>query len=150
MSMASGVRPVTVRLAAALVMTVAAALLLFLDVQSPPRAQSRSASFSPAASGGIQAAVDSMLRRYGISRSAVRTWNVLSREKKVVRVAQQIEVSRDFPSLVFNDQLQRMLEPVEAHVVATERLKDNSVTMHIVCGGRTVRSLVFALTDSPE
>jgi len=148
--MAPSLRPVTVRLAAALVMTVAAALLLFLDVQSPPATQSRSASISPAASGGIQAAVDSMLRRHGISRSAVRTWNVLSLEKKVLRVAQQIEVPRDFPSLVFNDQLQRMLEPVEAHVVATERLKDNSVTMHIVCGGRTVRSLVFTLSDSPE
>jgi hypothetical protein len=148
--MAPAHRSVTVRLAVVIVLTVAAALLLSREAQSPPPAQSRSASLTPSISGGIQAAVDSMMRRYSIPRSAVRTWNVLSLEKKVLRVAQQIEVSRDFPSLVFNDQLQRMLEPVEAHVVATERLKDNSVTMHIVCGGRTVRSLVFSLDDPPE
>jgi hypothetical protein len=108
------------------------------------------AEVPPAISTGVQSIVDTMLQRYGIPRSSVRTWNVLSLDRKPVRVAQQVEVSRDFPSLVFNDQLQRMLEGIEAHVFATERSKDNIVTMHIVRRGQTIRSIAFSLTQDAQ
>jgi hypothetical protein len=91
-----------------------------------------------------------MFNRYGISRSSVRTWNVLSADRKPLRVVQQIRVSREFPSLIFNDQLQRLLEPVEARVFATERSRENIVTMHIVHHGQTLRSLAFSMEEKAE
>lgn len=141
-----GKPPGNFRLGIMLVLTVAAVLLYFLDTRSGETAIRGVEQVSPSTRNGVQAIVDSMLERYGIPRSSVRTWNVLSLDKKPIRVAQQIEVSRAFPSLVFNAQLQRLLEPIEAHVFATERSRDNIVTMHIVWHSQTIRSLTFSLT----
>jgi hypothetical protein len=124
-----------------------AALGLFMaDMLLPGRTSMRAAALAPSTAASIQAVVDTMLSRYEIDRSAVKTWRILSTEKKPVRLEQRIPVPREFPSLVFNYQLQQLLEPLDAHVVATERSRDNIVTMHIVRNGRTVRSMVFALS----
>jgi hypothetical protein len=39
-----------------------------------------------------------------------------------------------------------MLAPFGAHVVGTERTRENTVTMHIVWAGTTVRSMAFVLS----
>jgi hypothetical protein len=139
-----------VRLIVVIVLTVAAVLLYYFDAHSAGAVVQRPAQLPPALSAGVQSIVDTMLQRYGIPRSSVRTWNVLSVDRKPLRVAQQIEVSRNFPSLIFNDQLQRMLEGIEARVFATERSRDNIVTMHIVRRGQTIRSIAFSLTQGEE
>jgi hypothetical protein len=133
-----------------IVLTVVAVLLYFFDAHSAGAVAQQPVAIPPAVNAGVQSIVDTMLQRYGIPRSSVRTWNVLSVDKKPLRAVQQIEVSRDFPSLIFNDQLQRMLEPIAAHVFATERSRDNIVTMHIVHRGQTIRSIAFSLTQDEE
>ncbi len=150
MSGPGGNAPGTVRLGIVVVLAVAAVLLYILDMRSGETAARVPEQVSPSARNEVQAIVDSMLKQYGIPRSSVRTWNVLSLDKKPIRVAQQVEVSRAFPSLVFNAQLQRLLEPIQAHVFATERSRDNIVTMHIVWHGRTIRSLTLSLTRKEE
>ncbi len=143
-------RPGSVRVGVVVVLTLAAVLLSILDTHPGETVVRGSERISPSVRAGVQAVVDSLLSRYGINRSSVRTWNVLSADRKPIRIAQQIEVPRSFPSLVFNAQLQRLLEPMEAHVFATERSRDNIVTMHIVCHGQTIRSLAFSLTQKEE
>lgn len=146
----AGKQPGNLRLGAVIVLTLAAVLLYTLDTSPAEPAARRAEQISPSAKTALHAIVDSMLNRYGVPRSAVRTWNVLSIDRRPIRMAQQIEVPRAFPSLVFNAQMQRMLEPIEAHVFATERSKDNTVTMHIVWHGQTIRSLAFSLTQTEE
>jgi hypothetical protein len=118
-------------------------VLLFLDLllQSPAPVRSYPLSSSMAAS--VQEAIDTLFDRYGIERSGIKTWRILSAAKKPVRVEQRIPVTKEFPSLVFNFELQRMLQPLGAQVFATERSKDNIVTMHVIHGGLTVRSMAF-------
>ncbi len=146
MSGPEGKPPGGLRLGIMVVLAVAAVLLYYLETRSEEAGARGAEPVSPSARNGVQAIVDSMLRQYGIPRSSVRTWNILSLDKKPIRVAQQVEVSRAFPTLVFNAQMQRLLEPIEAHVFATERSRDNIVTMHIVWHGRTIRSLTLSLT----
>lgn len=150
MTTSGGKGPGNVRLGAVIVLTLAAVLLSYLDSRRAPVSAREAEHPSPLAGPEVQAIVDSMLNRYGISRSSVRVWNILSLDRKPIRIAEQIEVPRAFPSLVFNAQLQKMLEPHSARVFATERSRDNVVTMHIVRRGKTIRSLAFSLTRSEE
>ena len=82
----------------------------------------------------------------------MRTRRILSLEKKPIRIEQRIPVPREFPTLIVNYRLQELLEPAGARVFGTERTKDGVVTLHILAGGITVRSLAFALgeLESPE
>jgi len=146
----AGKGPGNLRLGAVIVLALTAVLLYTVDTRPAEPIARGAEQISPSVKAAVHAIVDSMLNRYGIPRSSVRTWNVLSIDKRPIRMAQQIEVPRAFPSLVFNAQLQRILEPTEAHVFATERSKDNTVTMHIVWHGQTIRSLAFTLIQAEE
>jgi hypothetical protein len=150
MNSPAGNRTGNTRVAVVIVLVLVAVVLYYLDAHPVALMAGGRPQLSSSLNDGIEAAVDTMFSRYGISRSSVRTWNVLSADKKPLRVAQQIQVPRGFPSLVFNDQLQRLLEPVEARVFATERSRDNIVTMHIVLHGQTVRSLAFTMVEKEE
>jgi hypothetical protein len=143
-------RPGNIRVAVVIVLALAAVVLYYLDTHPAAFMTKERPQLSASLNDGIQAVVDTMFGRYGIARSSVRMWNVLSAEKKPMRVVQQIQVPREFPSLIFNDQLQRLLEPMEARVFATERSRDNIVTMHIVHHGETIRSLAFSMVGVEE
>jgi hypothetical protein len=104
------------------------------------------ASIAPAEGEGMQEAIDTLLAHHGVPRSSVRTWRVLSPDRKPLRVEQRIAVPPEFVSLVFNNELNSILAPFGAHVVGTERTRENTVTLHIVLGGYTVRSMAFVMT----
>jgi hypothetical protein len=88
-------------------------------------------------------ALDSLLVRYGIDRSAVSTWQVHSAERKFTRIEQRVFVSPEFVSLQFNHDLAELVAPLDLRIVGTERAKENIVTMHIVQSGLTIRSVTF-------
>ena len=130
----------------------AAALILFL-IERLVMPVSAGAPAAAIAAGGEQAAfqeaIDTLLIRHGIARSSVRTWRVLSIDKKPIRLEQRVAVPREFRSLVFNAELKERLGPLGAHVVATERTREQTVTVHIVHRGMTVRSIAFVTTAGP-
>ncbi len=96
------------------------------------------------AEAGIARAIDSLCPLYGIDRGLIRTWKATAAGEPTGRIEEKIPVGPGFRSLEFNHALSSGIAPFGAGVVATERSKENSVTMHIVCGGVTVRSLSFA------
>ncbi len=102
----------------------------------------------PATLAAISTVVDTLLHEYGVDPSLVRTRRILSQEKKPIRIEQRIPVPREFPTLVVNYKLHELLEPIGVRVFGTERTKDGIVTLHIMSGGVTVRSLAFALGES--
>jgi hypothetical protein len=127
----------------------AAAILLFVAdhlLGSAMPARGGYASMAPVERAEMQGAIDTLLSRHGIPRASVRTWRVLSPDRKLLRVEQRIAVPREFLSLVFNNELNSILAPFGAHVVGTERTRENTVTLHIVQGGFTVRSMAFVMT----
>ena len=96
-----------------------------------------------AAEAGIAAAIDSLCHLYAIDARLVRSWNATAAGEPTGRIEEKIPVDPGFRSLEFNHALAARIAPFGAGVVATERSKENSVTMHVVRGGATIRSLWF-------
>jgi hypothetical protein len=129
-------------------LTLAAIALAIADflpagVLSGGSGQHRSAF--PSEEPGIRAAIDTTLSRFGIDRESVHTWRVQVPGMKSGRVESRVIVPPAFASLAFNHELNNHLAQYGAHVVATERSREQSVTMHIVKDGVTVRSMTFVL-----
>jgi hypothetical protein len=135
------------RLIVAGILAVLASVLSVLESVPPEGVRS---GLPPAKEAAIEGVVDTLFARYGITGRDVRSWRILARDKRPLRMEQRILVGRDFPSLWFNYELQTMLSPLGAGVIATERSKDNIVTMHIVRQGRTIRSMAFHLGAKVE
>ena len=91
----------------------------------------------------INDVVDNLLRRHGIDRDRVKMWYVRTPEKKFLRVARRVEVTPKFVSVTFNRELNEELVLRGLRVVATERTRENSVTMHIKKGGTIIQSITF-------
>jgi hypothetical protein len=96
-----------------------------------------------AAEAGIAAAIDSLCHLYAIDARLVRTWKASAAGEPTGRIEEKIPVDPGFRTLEFNHALAVRIAPFGAGVVATERSKENSVTMHVVRGGATIRSLWF-------
>jgi len=107
---------------------------------------SRDTAQNRAAEAGIAASVDTMFVRYGIAMSDLKTWRATAGGRPTGRIEQRVSVGPRFLSVEFNHELNLRLGPLGAHVVATEKTRDNIVTMHIVRDGTTVRSIAF-VTD---
>ena len=95
------------------------------------------------ADAGITAAIDSLCPLFGIDARRIRSWKATASGGPTGRIEEKIPVAPGFRSLEFNHALAGSIARFGAAVVATERSKENSVTMHIVRSGATIRSLWF-------
>ncbi len=102
-----------------------------------------------AAEAGIAAAIDSISPRFGVDARLIRRWKATAAGEPTGRIEEKIPAPPGFRSLELNHALARAIAPLGARVVATERSKENSVTMHVVRGGVTIRSLLF-VPDVPR
>ena len=93
----------------------------------------------------INTTVDPLLNRYEIENRWVRSWNVLTRDRRFIRSERRVYVPPRFISLDFNHDLSRELARFDARVIATERTKESTVSMHIVVDGMIVESIMFVL-----
>lgn len=91
----------------------------------------------------ITVVVDTILARYGIDRSAVKTRQVKSPDKKFLRVERRVEVPPEFVSVNFNRDLSEKLDAMGLRLVATERTKENTVTMHVKKDDTILQSITF-------
>ncbi|HEX7574074.1 MAG TPA: hypothetical protein VF514_13360 [Bacteroidota bacterium] len=107
------------------------------------RVSSETPAARKAAEAGIAAAIDSLCPLYAIDVRLIRSWKATAAGEPTGRIEEKIPVDPGFRSLEFNHALALRIAPFGAGVVATERSKENSVTMHVVRGGATIRSLWF-------
>jgi hypothetical protein len=96
---------------------------------------------------GIAAAIDSLLAQEGISGAEVKTWRATAAGKPTGRIEQRVTVGRSFLSISFNHALGLRVAPFGARVVGSEKTREQVVTMHIVRGRATIRSIAF-VTDA--
>jgi hypothetical protein len=111
---------------------------LWLQAGSPSREPPDSRR---SAESGISSVLDSAFARYGIPSGDRRKWKPPSGGSPIRRIAERVLVGPDFPSVTFNQDLSQRLLPYGAHVVATERARESTVTYHIVRRGVTLRSI---------
>ncbi len=120
------------------------ALVLFLLNGSGPSPDLRAIVYK----GNIKditVIVDTVLARHGIDKSSVKTWQVKGPDKKFLRVERRVEVPPEFISLNFNQELSERLSGIGLHLVATERTKENTVTMHVKKDDTILQSITFVV-----
>jgi hypothetical protein len=93
----------------------------------------------------IDATIDTMLVQRGIELSKVKKWQVLTREKRFLRIERRVLVPRDFLTLNLNLDLHRRLSQYGAQAVATERTKESIVTIHVKRNGFIIQSIGFVV-----
>jgi len=98
----------------------------------------------------IDARVDSLLDRYNIQQAWRKSWIVTTPSKKFIRKERRITVPSRFVSLDFNHDLSRELSGVSARLIASERTKESTVSMHIMVDDMIVETLVFVLNRDLE
>ncbi|HMK37987.1 MAG TPA: hypothetical protein VK569_01520 [Bacteroidota bacterium] len=135
--------PVRRRLAVASALALVALLLggSGLVLSGRPRAENPGARRQ--AEAAVARALDSLCPLYGIDPRLIRSWKATAAGEPTGRTEARITVPPGFRSLEFNHALALGIAPLGARIVATERSKENSVTMHVVQGGVTLRSLSF-------
>jgi len=94
----------------------------------------------------VNAVVDTLLLLHGIGKDQVRSWQVKTPDRKFIRTERRVLVPPDFISVKFNHALNRALEGTGARVVATERTKENTVTIHIKNGPTIIESITFVVS----
>jgi len=133
-------------LVAGILAATAAGLLLVIIIRGSSESDPRQTIVDAhAEERAVAAAFDTLFAQYGIDRAAVKTWRAGSARQTLARLEQRITVPASFPTLEFNHRLNARLEKVGAHVTATERTRDNVVTMHVVRHGVIVRSVTLEL-----
>jgi len=103
-------------------------------------------SVTPAEEQEIRGVLDTLLVQYGIERRGVISWHVQIRGIKWTRLEERVSVPPSFLSVRFNHDLNERLAALGAHVVGTERTKENAVILHIVKSHATIWSIAF-VTD---
>ena len=93
----------------------------------------------------VDTIIDTLLDRYQIDRKWVNSWSVWTPEKRFIREERRIYVPPSFISLDFNHDLSRALAKYDVRVVATERMKESTVSMHVLNDGMIIESILFVV-----
>jgi len=89
--------------------------------------------------------VDTLLDRHRINPRWVTSWNVSTRDRRFIRQERRVYVPPGFVSLDFNHDLSQLLAQHDTRVVASERTKEESVSMHVIHDGMIIESITFVL-----
>jgi hypothetical protein len=135
--------PLGTRLAIASGLALCALLLTAAELAGGGSPRTETPAGRRAADAAVTAAIDSLCPLFGVDASLARTWKASAAGVQTGRIEERIPVPPGFRSLEFNHALAVRIAPLGAGIVATERSKENSVTMHVVRGGTTIRSISF-------
>jgi hypothetical protein len=124
-------------LAAAAVVLGLALLLRPQPSHSPPPA--------PAEAEAIDRAVREELAAHRIPAGTVRTRRVKTPAAGFERVERRVTVPGDFVTVEFNRELNERVGPHGGRSFATERTKENTVSVHVLTGGTVVQTVLFQL-----
>lgn len=135
------------RLIIAGILALAGIALTVTDRLVPASGRTVVNDFAAAHAGSkeINSAIDALLGRYDIEPKAITTWRVMTPDRKFLRLEQRVVVPHSFASVEFNHKLSQRVLPFGARVAATERSRENVVTMHVVNDGVVIRTISFAL-----
>lgn len=93
----------------------------------------------------VNAVVDTLLGHYEVDPRWVKSWSVFTPNKKFVREERRVYVPPGFISLNFNHDLSRALAKYDVQLVATERTRESTVSMHILNDGMIIESISFVV-----
>jgi hypothetical protein len=100
---------------------------------------------APAEAEAIDNAVREELAAHRIPSGTVRTRRVKTPAADFERVERRVTVSGDFVTVEFNRELNERVGAYGGRSFATERTKENTVSVHVLSGGTVVQTVLFQL-----
>lgn len=103
---------------------------------------------SEATMQGIDRTVKELLAAYGVPEGSVRTRTVKAGQGGFRRVERRATVPWDFVTVQFNRDLNDRLGPFDGRSFATERTRENTVSVHVLAAHTVVQTVLFQLDPS--
>lgn len=126
------------------------ALIIFLvsrkNVSEIPRPSGVSSEHLKAialTAGDIDRQVDTVLSHFGIENEWIQKRQILLPDGPLQRIERRIAIPRDIVPVQLNQALNIMAKRFNAYAVASENLKENTVTIHIKLEGIVTQTLIL-------
>ncbi len=91
----------------------------------------------------IDVQVDSLLVKHGILLKSVRKKKIKAKESEFVRTERQVPTPTGLVSILMTADFHVMAKRYDGRAIASENLKENTVTIHIEAGKNIVQSLIL-------
>lgn len=91
----------------------------------------------------IDIEVDGVLENFGIEKAWVRRREINDRENHFLRIERRVAVPPRIVPIMVNRELNVLARRYHGRAVATENLKENSVTIHIILNQRVIQTVIL-------
>src|ERR1043166_6352627 len=138
-------KPIFFRILLSVALACAAVILFVLNrsaFEKPP-AQSKEDFATTLAK--VDREVDTVLVRFRIERNWITKRQVVVPNSSDVRIERRVMIPPTIPSVQMNIALNSMAQRFNGRAVATENLKENSVTIHIELEKRIVQTIILVV-----
>ena len=134
------------RLIVAVGLAAAALVLFFMSRSAIRKIETSKETLSPAIAISIDRDVDSVLTQFKIEKSWIRKSSIPLTNTALHRIERRIAVPVDNPTIQMNVALNSMARRYSGRAVASENLKENSVTIHIELQGYVLQTIILKAT----
>jgi hypothetical protein len=137
-------RRMMIRLAASVFLAAIALWMFFLSrptLTSPPEPEHK--VFSSSLAREVDHEVDAVLARFNIEKRWIRKTEIALPHTDIKRIERRVVIPADIAPLQINVALNTMARQFDGRAVASENLKENSVTIHIELDGYVVQSIIL-------
>ncbi|MBI3189203.1 MAG: hypothetical protein HYZ33_01005 [Ignavibacteriales bacterium] len=129
------------------IMTLAGISFGLYSTKSPVSAVTKSETNEPSYLqvnlNEIDVQVDSLLVKHGILLKAIRKKKIQAKESDFVRIERQVPTPTGLVSVLMTANFHAMAKRYNGRAIASENLKENTVTIHIEAGKNIVQSLIL-------
>ena len=141
-------KAVIFRLLLAAALGCAALVLFLLSMPNSERTPEQLRQEFSASLPAIDQEVDSVLSRFGIEREWVRKRQVTVPDQDFIRTERRVAVPPDVVPAIMNVAFNSMAHRFGGRAVATENIKDNTVTIHIEVQKVIVQTIILKTSQN--
>ena len=109
------------------------------DIKSPEEIEKEYV----AAAGTLDHQIDTLLQDFGIEKEWVKRTVVSDQVGNFTRIERRVAIPSDILPASMNKEINSLARKFDGRAVATENLKDNSVTIHIVLHEKIIHTVIL-------
>jgi hypothetical protein len=136
---------VFIRLLSSVLLAVLAAGLFLLNRPTLEQHPASPKDRTGAVASDIDREIDTVLSRFGIDRSWVRKRTIATTAEGDSRVERRVTIPPNIPSVAMNLALNGMARKHDGRAIATENLKEHSVTIHIEVDKKIIETIILVV-----
>ena len=103
---------------------------------------------TPTIVANIDREVDTVLAHFGIEQAWVKKSSISLANSPIMRVERRVAIPRDVLPVQMNVALSAVAKKYSARAIASENVKENSVTIHIELQGFVVQTIILKMNPA--